>query len=334
MKKYAQFGIVLLLLVWGAGILIFLNSTESRLTTAARVLLADPDGSGKTSVTNPYQDVRVTFSGREAILRGVVTSQADKEAVVKLIGEEVRVKSWLNSHLNPVASVRSNELKVSSDEGPRPKPWFILSLYGGHQRLDGLAGDPDQRFELVEALAAKLPAPAIPLNSQVMIDPKASSLENWAATLEALPDLSGHPQDRSLILVGSGDGTWTELPPEATDEAVAAALKNSAPQVAQISSALRKLRDWKYPTPEELEEQRQAKLADIEAAAAKFAQEREANPPVDQPSAEAQDAETPAAETPDPEPADPEPADAPEEPVPAAEPAADDGESDPAAPAN
>lgn len=308
MKRYFQFGIVLVLLLWLVGILIYQGSTEKKLTAAARNLLADPEGDGKSSLTNPYQDVTVKFDGQHATLGGNVSSEKDKVEVVKLIAEKVRVESWLNGHLNPVMAVHADALTVNPKDGPRPRPWFILSLFGGNQRLDGLCGDPQQLDDLIKALAAKLPAPVPPLtfNPQVLIDEKAMPLDKWDESIANLPDnLKEHPNDRSLILVRAGDGTWNPLQPEATDEAVAAAFKGSAPDTSDIFLALKKLRAWKYPNPGQLEAQRQQNAAAVEAAAAKLNNERATDPnnPVPTP------APTPDP-TPDPTPA-PEPAPAP-----------------------
>lgn len=246
-NKYLSFGFVLVLLLWLVGTLVFLPP-QSKLETAARALLADQDGDGRPDTRNAFSRVTVSFSGQEATLGGVVATDADKEQATNLVATQVKLDGWLNGHLCPVTAVHTDSLQVDPALSPRPHPWFLITLYGGQQRVDGLLGSPDQLQELLAALAGKLPPPVMPIHKQVMISLDALSPAAWPATIANLPDLTSHPQDRSLIVTGTGDGKWNQLPPEATTEEVSAALGGVVAN-DEINHALGKLRTWKDPTP-------------------------------------------------------------------------------------
>ena len=143
-KKYLQFGTVLVLLLWLGGTLVFLRPTEDKLTAAARLVLADLDQDGRNDLRNAYTAVNVAFSGQEATLRGMVSTEEDKKEAEKLIRTKVKVDGWLNGHLNPVTDVH-NRIDVNPSKAPRPQPWLVITLYGGNQRIDGLIASPDQR---------------------------------------------------------------------------------------------------------------------------------------------------------------------------------------------
>jgi hypothetical protein len=277
-KKYLQFGSVLVLLLWLGGTLIFLPSTEDRLTRAAKLVLADLDGDGRSDLRNAYTSVSVSFSGQEATLHGLVSTEEDKARAAELIATKVKADGWLNGHLNPVTAVH-NRIEIDPAKAPRPQPWLVVTLYGGNQRIDGLIASPDQRQELLDLMQKKLPAPAVPINNQLMTDETALPISDWAAALAGFPDLTTHPQDRSLVVAGRGDGTWTQLPPEVSTEDLAKAIGN-ATGTNEINHALGKMRAWKYPTPEELKQAAEAKAAAEKAAAeAKAAAEKAAVTP-------------------------------------------------------
>lgn len=262
---------MLVLLLWLGGTLIFLLPTENRLDNAAKALLADRDGDGKPDANNAFSAARVEFSGQEATLLGTVATAEEKQEMERLIKNDLRVEGWLNGHLCPVTAVHSDHLTVDATKSPRSRPWFILSLYGGNQRLDGLLKSPDQREDLYNALAAKLPTPVRPLQRQVMVDLDALPTTDWTATIAKLPEsLKDHPNDRSLILASTGDGKWTEFPPETTADELATALGGAVGR-DEINHALGNLFNHKYPTAEERQKQ-----AEDKAAAAKAATDRAA----------------------------------------------------------
>ena len=296
-KKYLQFGIILVLLLWLVGTLVFLRPTETRLTAAAKLVLEDLDQDGRRDYPkNAFSRVTVEFSGQEATLRGMVATNEDKAKAEELIKNKVKSDGWLNAHLNPVTAVH-NLIDVDPNRAARPLPWFIVTIYGGNQRIDGVIASPDQRIELLELLPKKLPTPTVPINNQVQAETTAMPVSDWTATTGNFPDLTNHPNDRSLIVIGKGDGTWTQLPPETSTEEISAKLGPAVP-VTDINRALSKMRAWKYPTPEEIKRQEEAKAAAEKAAA---------TPPVPAPIP----APTPAPPAPAPVPAPEPPAPAP-----------------------
>ncbi|MBN8459126.1 MAG: hypothetical protein J0M04_14940 [Verrucomicrobia bacterium] len=303
-KKHLQFGIILVLLLWLVGTLVFLRPTETRLTAAAKLVLEDLDQDGRRDYPkNAFSRVTVEFSGQEATLRGMVATKEDQAKAEELIKTKVKSDGWLNAHLNPVTAVH-NLIDVDPNRAARPLPWFIVTIYGGNQRIDGVIASPDQRVELLDLLPKKLPQPKVPINNQIQAEVSAMPVTDWAATTANFPDLTTHPNDRSLIVIGKGDGVWTQLPPETSTEELSAKLGPAVP-VTDINRALAKMRAWKYPTPEEIKRQEEAKAAAEKAAA---------TPPVPAPTP----APTPPAPAPDPAPA---PVPAPQPPAPASAPA-------------
>jgi hypothetical protein len=269
-KKYFQSGIILVLVLWLIGALIYLPWIGPSLTTAARALLADPAHAGV------FAKVNVSFSGQEATLIGPVATAEERAAAIDLIGKKLRLKAWLSGGINPVTAVHDKKLIVDPvNAPPRPRSWLIVSLFGGSQRIDGVLRSEAERLELLEKIAAKLPAPTIPLNNQVMIDAKALPVRDWAATLANLPDLTATAADQSALAISACDGTWTPLPADADNGKITAALPASTIPDNQLNSALTKLRAWKPPTPEELQRQATQKAA-AEAAAAKTKADEEA----------------------------------------------------------
>ncbi len=253
---------MLVLILWLIGALIYLPWMESNLTVAAKALLADPAHAGV------FANVKeVSFSGQQATLKGAVATPEEKAAAIALIGKDLRLKAWLTGSINPVTAVHGDGIEVNPAKAPyRPRPWLIVSVFGPNQRIDGELNRFDLRLELLEKIAAKLPAPTTPLNNQVLIDAKALPVGDWAATLATLPDLTATPANQSTIAVSACDGTWTILP--ADNEKIAAALRTTTIKDHQINSALDKLRKWVPPTPEELQRQATQKATE-EAAAAK-----------------------------------------------------------------
>ena len=256
MKKYFQSGIILVLLLWLVGALIYLPSTEDKLQAAAKQKLADSSHNGV------FAQVKAEFSGQEATLTGAVATAAEKAQAGLLIQTELRLPGWFTAAINPVTTVH-NDIAVDPERSPfRPRPWLILTLYGGNQRIDGVLQSAAQRVELLTALAAKLPPPATPLNNQIAIAQTALPSADWDATHRSIPDLTATPNDASTIAVTACDGKWTTLPATLTNGELAAALTASKVPDNEIAHALAKLRTWKNLTPDEIKQQ-----ADKEAAA-------------------------------------------------------------------
>ncbi|MCX6874262.1 MAG: BON domain-containing protein [Verrucomicrobia bacterium] len=268
MKKYLQSGIILLLMMWLVGALIYLSSTEDKLHAAAKLKLEDTKNDGV------FARVQVQFKGQEASLSGPVATPEEKAQAEALIKTKIRLPGWFTANINPVTAVH-NQITIDPEHAPyRPRPWLIVSLFGGNQRVDGVLKSPEQRQELLVAIAAKLPAPTTPLNNQISIAEKALPCADWDATHTGIPDLSATPQGQSTIAVSPCDGQWSTFPATVSDLEIAAALKSSKVPIMEITHALAKLRSWKNPTPEELKQQADRKAADAaaaDAAAAKAA---------------------------------------------------------------
>lgn len=263
MKKYFQSGIILVLLLWLLGALIYLPSTEEKLTAVAKAKLAE---SGHNGV---FAKVVAEFNGQEATLTGAVATEVEKADAQKLIETKIRVPGWFNATMNPVTAVH-NKIAVDPENAPfRPRPWLILTLFGGNQRLDGVLQSSPQREALLAAIPAKLPPPATPLNNQIAIAETALPATAWDATEANIPDLTATPKEESVIAVTACDGKWTKFPPGAANAEIAAALKASKVPDNEITHALAKLRSWKNLTPEEIKQQAEQKAAEEAAAKAK-----------------------------------------------------------------
>lgn len=259
-KKYFPSGIILLVVLWLLGILIYLPSTEDKLHAAAKLVLQQSEHGGI------FAQVKAEFKGQEATLSGAVATAAEKVRATELIESQVRIPGWFNSTMNPVIPPVHNEIVVDPEHAPfRPRPWLIVSLFDGNQRVDGVLPSADQRQDLLTAIAAKLPPPATPLNNQISIAQTTLPPANWDATTGKLPDLSSVPPDEFTIAVTPCDGKWTRLPGTASNADIAAALNASKVPDNEITHALAKLRTWKKLTPEELQQQ----SADEAAAKAK-----------------------------------------------------------------
>jgi outer membrane protein OmpA-like peptidoglycan-associated protein len=272
-KKYFQSGTILLLILWLIGTLIYLPYMEPKLNDAAKALLADPEHAGL------FANVRVKFSGQEAKLTGWVATAEEKTKATAIIANDLRLQGWFTGAINPVTAVHNKELGI--DPKYRPRPWLIVAVYGGNQRIDGVLNTPDQRLQLLTTIAGKLPPPTLPLNNQVMIDEIALPAPDWDATIAALPDLTATAPDQAAVAVSPCDGHWSTLPATAGNAEIATALKATSVKDNEISNALAKLRAWKPPTPEELQQQATKKAAE-EAAKAKALQPPiapNANPP-------------------------------------------------------
>jgi flagellar motor protein MotB len=262
-KKYFQSGIVVVLILWLVGALIYLPWMEPKLTDAAKALLADP------SHGRVFEQVRVTFSGQEATLTGAVAEPAEKDKAAAIVAKDLRLEGWFTGTINPVIAVH-NEIVIDPARAPfRPRPWLIVSVFGGNQRIDGVLCTGDQRQQLLESIAAKLPAPATPLNNQVAVAANSLPAPAWDGTVANLPDLTATPQDQATIAISPCDGTWTTHPATVDNATVAAALKISTVKDNEITHALSKLRSWKPPTAEELQQRAAQKAADDAAAKAK-----------------------------------------------------------------
>jgi outer membrane protein OmpA-like peptidoglycan-associated protein len=100
-----------------------------------------------------------------------------------------------------------------------------------------------------------------------MIDEIALPAPDWDATIAALPDLTATAPDQAAIAVSPCDGHWSTLPATAGNAEIATALKATSVKDNEISNALAKLRAWKPPTPEELQQQATKKAAEEDAKA-------------------------------------------------------------------
>ncbi|MEI7956099.1 MAG: hypothetical protein WCJ66_13100 [Verrucomicrobiota bacterium] len=262
MKKYFQSGIILVLILWLFGAMIYLPSTETKLQEAARVKLAAAKG-------GVFAKVSAEFSGQQAILTGAVATAAEKAQAQELIENHVRLPGWFTGNMNPVTGV-TNHIAVDPEHAPfRPQPWLILTLYGGNQRLDGVLPSAGQRQDLLSTIVSKLPPPVTPLNDQIAVAETALAAANWEATQAEVPDLTATPKEDRAIAVTTCDGKWSSFPATATDAEIAAALKASKVPENEITHALAKLRSWKNLTPEEIKQQAEQKAAADAAAKAK-----------------------------------------------------------------
>ncbi|KAB2641231.1 MAG: BON domain-containing protein [Verrucomicrobia bacterium] len=244
--------------MWLLGVLIYLPSTETKLQEAAKVQLA-ADKSGV------FAKVKVEFSGQQAILSGAVVTAEEKAQAQKLI-EKLRLPGWFTTKMNPVSGV-TNDIAVDPEHAPfRPRPWLILTLFGGNQRLDGVLPAAAQREELIAAIASKLPTPTTPLNNQIAIADTALPATHWDVTQTETPDLTATSKTECTIAVSACDGKWSSFPASASNADIAAALEASKVPDSEIIHALAKLRSWKNLTPEELKQQAEQKTA-AEAAA-------------------------------------------------------------------
>jgi hypothetical protein len=262
-KKYFQSGIILLLLVWLFGALIYLPSTEGKLNAAAKEKLQHADQVGV------FEKVKAEFKGQEAQLSGYVATAAEKTQAAELIKSQIRLAGWFTSPLNPVTAVHNN-IEINPDKAPpRPRPWLIVSLFGDNQRVDGVLQSAAQRLDILAAIATKLPPPATPLNNQITISEKSLAAADWDATHSRIPDLTATTQAEATVAATACDGQWTRFPATVSNADIAAALKSSSIQDYEITHALAKLRSWKFLTPEELKQQAEAEAEAKAKAAAK-----------------------------------------------------------------
>ena len=260
MKKYFQSGILLVLVLWLLGVLIYLPSTEGKLQEAAKTKLAADKG-------GVFAQVKTEFNGQQATLSGAVATAAEKAQAEDLIANHLRLPGWFTANMNPVTGV-TNHIAVDPEHAPfRARPWLILTLFGDNQRLDGVLPSAAQRQDLLSAIASKLPAPATPLNDQIAVAETALAAANWEATQAGFPDLTATPKDTSTIAASTCDGKWSTFPATATNAEVAAALQASKVPDNEITHALAKLRAWKYLTPEELKQQADQLAAEAAAKA-------------------------------------------------------------------
>ncbi|KAB2640594.1 MAG: BON domain-containing protein [Verrucomicrobia bacterium] len=256
MKKYFQSGIILVLILWLLGVLVYLPTTEGKLQEAAKLQLAG-DKSGV------FAKVKVEFSGQQAILSGAVATAAEKAQAQTLIENQLHLPGWFTANMNPVSGV-TNDIAVDPEHAPfRAQPWLILTLFGGDQRLDGLLPAAAQREQLIAAIASKLPPPTTPLNNQIAIAATALPAIDWDATQTEIPDLTSTSKSECAIAVSACDGKWSRFPVSASNAEIGAALAASKVPANEITHALAKVRAWKELTPEELKQQAE------QAAAAK-----------------------------------------------------------------
>jgi len=262
-KKYFQSGIILLLVLWLLGALFYLSSTEVKLGEAAKQKLQSSDNGGAFAL------VKAEFKGQEATLSGPVATAEDKAKAESIIGKQILLPGWFTSTINPVTAVH-NHIAVDPENAPfRPRPWLIVSLFGGNQRVDGVLQSADQREVLLSAIAAKSPAPSTPLNNQLSIAVNALPATNWDATHTGIPNLTATPKLDATIIVSACDGKWSVFPATVSNAEIATALKASHTEDNEITHALAKLRSWKPPTPEELKQQADQKAAQEAADKAK-----------------------------------------------------------------
>jgi hypothetical protein len=254
-KKYFPSGIILLLVLWLLGVLIYLPSTEGKLDAAAKLILQNPDHGGL------FTKVKAKFNGQEATLSGPVATAAEKSRAVELISSQVRLPGWFTAAMNPVTAVHDQTTVDPENAPPRPRPWLILSVFGDNQRIDGLLPTADQRQDLLTAIVTKLPPPTAPLNNQISIAQAAIPATHWEATFGSVPDLSRLPKDEFTIAVTSCDGKWTRFPATASNAEIAAVLTASKVPDNEITHALAKLRAAKDFTPEQLQQQAAAEAA-------------------------------------------------------------------------
>ncbi|MEI6656746.1 MAG: BON domain-containing protein [Verrucomicrobiota bacterium] len=255
-KKYFPSGIIVLLVLWLFGALIYLPSAEGKLDAAAKRILQNSE---RTAV---FAQVKAEFKGQEATLTGSVATAAEKAQAEELIKTQIRLPGWFTSTMNPVIPPVHNEIVVDPERAPfRPRPWLILSLFGGNQRIDGVLQSAAQRQALLDAIATQLAPPAAPLNNQISIAQTSLPPANWETTTSGMPDLRTLPQDESTIAVTPCDGKWIRFPATASNPEIAAALKASKVPDNEITHALAKLRSWKNLSPEQLQQQAAAEAA-------------------------------------------------------------------------
>lgn len=256
MKKWYLLGLLIVLLLWLAGAFILLPSTERALTTAATSALADPEH------RLAFEDVKVMFSGQEALLTGEVASQADRQAAEALIAQKIR----LGSSLNPVIAVR-NALVVSDEYALKhPKPWLMVLLTPNGPTVSGVLPKAADREAATKALGASLGASGAALVNQIKSAPELSNIRpapDLTATLASrdVADLAARAKAdarlRSAIAISACDGRWTLLPAETGIAAIATALGSAHPDLSLVSAAYAPLEALKV---EQAEKERLALL--------------------------------------------------------------------------
>lgn len=232
--------LIILGILWALGGYLYLPSTEHSLAAAANAKLAD----GKQREI--FKQVKAEFSGQQAILRGVVGTEEDKQLAERIVRDEIQVPK--ERFFNPVKAVH-NEIRVDPAATSRKPQWLIASIQPGGVRVDGLVQSPAQITQLMEQFAPKVPATGGTPDAAVVPNGLALPAADWTATLAKIPDfkalLEGKmDKERGLLAVSACDGNWSVLLPAATDEEITAKLNLPKISAAEISRPLTKLRAW------------------------------------------------------------------------------------------
>jgi outer membrane protein OmpA-like peptidoglycan-associated protein len=238
MKKWVLFGIIGVLVLWLLAAFWTLPGLESSLNAAAQAALAKPEHLAA------FDEVKGTFSGQEAQLVGIVTTQADKDKAGQIISQDLRLTSGLGSSLNPVIAIR-NGIEVNSGRAyAKPQPWLVVSAFADQVRLAGIVADTASNKAVSDSAVKQ--APAGKFISQISENDKARPAADWATTLQAMPDLKTAKSNAAegIIAVSACDGKWTVFPGSTDDIAVANALGASATPTSSVSAALTDLRGW------------------------------------------------------------------------------------------
>lgn len=232
MKKWIWVGLAGVVLLWLLGAAVMLPAVQTKLEKAASLELAKPE------YTGAFDQVKVAFSGQDAVLTGKVGSQGEHEQLTTIIAESVRTPG---SSLNPVSSV-TNRVGVAYELGRlNPKPWLLIARYGGKQGVIAGVVPPDLKEKAVKAVEAKLTdVKFIPsINAKLGSDSKPRAPLDAAAALDAktLPQLAD-----GEIAVSPFNGHWTTFKATSEDTEISDALTSASVAAADVIEALAPLR--------------------------------------------------------------------------------------------
>lgn len=232
--------LVLLAILWAAGIYLFLPSTENELTRIGGELLVAGEQKGVLS------QVELQFSGQEATLSGVVALDSEKQLAEKIISNNIRAGN-LGGERNPVTAVH-NEIRVDAAATNRKPQWLIVSFQPGSYTLAGLVQTSGQITKLVETFFPKSP-PGSMANTIVATNETALPAPDWEATLSRIPDfkslLEGKTdKERGLIALCACDGNWSIMTSKATDDEITSKFNDPKISTGEINRSLIRHRVW------------------------------------------------------------------------------------------
>ncbi|MCW0218129.1 MAG: hypothetical protein OJI67_07380, partial [Prosthecobacter sp.] len=101
-----------LLLFWLFAGTVWAPAIQRRLEEKAAALVQD--------IQTGHEPISIHFSGQQAILKGKVRHNDQKQALENTIAEKLRVPGFLSANLNPVIQLRS-EIELA----PYPPGWLL-----------------------------------------------------------------------------------------------------------------------------------------------------------------------------------------------------------------